>query len=97
MKIKEILIESFKNPFFNLLAIGNLVLISITFADAYIAWTPLTRLTIALNLPALVLSRILSGPIYQTFALVPPLIYLQWIFIGAFAKFVASRTRPAAD
>lgn len=97
MKIKVILVESFKSPFFNLLAIGNLVLVSITFADVYLTSTPLTRLTIALNLPAFLLSRILAGPIYQTFALVPPLIYLQWIFIGAFAKFVASRMRPTAD
>lgn len=95
MKIKEILVESFKSPFFNLLAIGNLILIATAFAIPPMA--PKSTLTIALSLPALIVSRILAGPLYQSFVLVPLLIYLQWIFIGAFAKLIAYHVKPKTD
>lgn len=95
MKIKEILVESFKSPFFNLLAIANLVLIATAFSGPFSSFTRWGSLTMALNLPALVVSRVLTGPLYQNFVLVPPLVYLQWIFIGAFAKFIASTVRSA--
>jgi hypothetical protein len=97
MKIKEILIESFKSPFFNLLAIANLILIATAFSDSFPALTPRGTFAMALNLPALVASRIIAGPLHQSFALVPPLVYLQWIFIGAFAKFVGLLAKPTAD
>jgi hypothetical protein len=89
------LIESFKSPFFNLLAIANLILIATAFSLPPLA--PRGTLTIALNLPALVVSRILAGPLYQSFVLVPPLVYLQWIFIGAFAKLIASHFKLKTD
>ncbi len=93
MKIKEILIESFKSQFFNLLAIANLVLIAITFGGPFPFLTSKGFLTALLNLPAITVSRVLAGPLKHNFALVPPLVYLQWILIGAFAKFVASHFR----
>lgn len=96
MKIKEILVESFKSPFFNLLAIANLCLVSITFAmsSPVFMMSRLSGLAIALNLPALAASWLLTPRPFRAFALVPPAVYLQWIFIGAFAKFIASRMRP---
>ena len=97
MKIKEILIESFKSPFFNLLAIANLILFATSVTAAFPVLTNTGKLTMALNLPALVTARILAGPLYQSFALVPPLIYLQWIFIGAFARLMASRIELKTD
>lgn len=97
MKIKEIFIESLKSPFFNILAIVNLALIATAFSNSFPALNPSGTWAVSLNLPALVMSRILAGPIYQSFILVPPLVYLQWIFIGAFAKSIASHLKPKTD
>lgn len=91
MKIKESLIESFKCPFFNSLAIANLILFAMLVAASFAELTSAGRLTIVLNLPALLIARILEGPLHQSSVLVPPLVYLQWIFIGAFAKLIAAR------
>ena len=96
MKIKEILIESFKSPFFNLLAIANLGMIALA-GSLPLPGTmsplslPVIKLITALNLPALAASWILVPRPFRTFLLVPPFVYLQWIVIGVFAKFIASR------
>lgn len=95
MRIKEILIESFKSPFFNLLAIANLILIATAFTIPLS--TPAGKLAAILNLPAFAAARIMAGPLYHSFAIVPPLVYLQWIFIGVFAKLIASRIKPRVD
>ena len=99
MKIKEIVIESFKSPFFNLLAIGNQILIALTTGAAlpFAMSTPLGKAAILLNLPALVLSRVLVFQLSDAFVFIPPFIYLQWILIGAFAKFIASQFKLKAD
>lgn len=94
MRIKESLIKSFKSPFFNLLAIANLILIAMVFSVPFPTFTTVGSVTFALNLPALAVSRILTGPLLQNFILVPPLVYLQWILIGAFAKLIASKCSP---
>lgn len=79
MKIKELLAESFKSLFFNLLAIGNLVLITISFAGSshVFIWTAISKWTVALNMPALVVARILAAQPHETLTLFPPLVYLQ--------------------
>lgn len=98
MKMKEILIESFKSPFFNLLAIANLLMIAFTvsISPTEIGLTPFSKLAISLNLPALVSSRILVSRPSEVFLFIPPLVYLQWISIGAVAKLIASRWKPEA-
>ena len=101
MKIKEILIESFKSPFFNLLAIANLSMIALAGSLPWPGTTspltiPVIKLITALNLPALAVSWILVPRPLRTFVLVPPFVYLQWILIGAFAKFIASRLEWSA-
>ncbi|MBK9154452.1 MAG: hypothetical protein IPM25_09600 [Chloracidobacterium sp.] len=98
MKIKEILVESFKSPLFNLLAIANLILIafSVSILPTEIALTPFSKLAISLNLPALVSTRILVSRPSDMFYFVPPLVYLQWIFIGALAKSIACFLKPKA-
>jgi hypothetical protein len=98
MKIKEILIESFKSPFFNLLAIANLSLITLAGSFPFRGtisggMEPLIRLITAINLPALAASWLLVPRPFRTFLLVPPLVYLQWIFIRAFAKMIAYHIR----
>ncbi|MGD9588789.1 MAG: hypothetical protein AB7Q37_03080 [Pyrinomonadaceae bacterium] len=91
MKIKEILVESFKSPFFNLLAIVNLIMIAFTVSTSpgEVLLTPLSKLAISLNLPALGSSRLLVSRPSDMFLFTPPLVYLQWIAIGAFAKSIA--------
>lgn len=98
MKIKEILVESFKSPLFNLLAIANLIMIafSVTVSFPLIVFTPFTKLVISLNLPALASSRVLAEQYSDMFIFIPPLVYLQWIMIGTLAKLIASRWKPKA-
>lgn len=93
MKIKEILIESFQSPFFNLLAISNLALIAMI--GSYGSFQPggFANIVCDLNRPAILTSIVLMRS-FDSAAAVPPLVYLQWIFIGAFAKFVAFHFRP---
>jgi len=96
MKIKKILIESFKSPFLNLLAIANLSLVTLAGSFELFRTTPFIELIRYVNIPALMASFILTRSIYS-FALVPPLIYLQWIFIGALAKLIASHIKLKTD
>lgn len=91
MRIKDALIASFKSPFFNLLAVTNLCAIAFAGPNPLFISLPAFRLIAAANLPALVASWILVPQPLHKFAFVPPLIYLQWILIGAFAKLIASR------
>lgn len=92
MKIKEILIESFKSPFLNILAIANLSLMALLVSSSGFDPGTSTSMVYDLNGPAIIASILLTGSM-KSFALVPPLIYLQWISIGAFAKFVASHAK----
>lgn len=96
MKIKEILIESFKSPFVNLLAISNLVMLALIEAFQVGRLSESVQIFRDLNAPALVVSFVLTRSM-ASFALIPPLVYLQWIFIGAFAKFAASLIKPKTD
>lgn len=93
MKIKELVIESFTSPFINLLAIANLVMLA--FIEAFQIGRPsdFIQLFRDLNAPALITSVVLTRSM-ASFALIPPLVYLQWIFIGAFAKFIAFHIKP---
>jgi hypothetical protein len=97
MKIKEILIESFRSPFYNLLAIANLTMAAIvgSFQLAR-GYNDLAALVHDLNGPAIAASILLTGSFKMTL-LIPPFIYLQWILIGAFAKFVGLHTKSATD
>ena len=55
-----------------------------------------TSVIYELNGPAIVASILLTGSM-NSLLLVPPLIYLQWICIGAFAKLIASHWKMKAD
>ncbi len=96
MKIKEVLIESFKSPFFNLLAIANLVMVAMI--GPFGAFQPgaFADLVCDLNRPAIIASIILTRSMTSA-VIIPPLIYLQWIFIGAFARFIAVHARLTID
>jgi hypothetical protein len=97
MKIKEILITSFKSPFSNFLAIANLAMVAIVgFLQLPRGYNSFAMLVHELNAPAIIGSIMLTGS-YKMTMLIPPLIYLQWIFIGAFAKFVGLLAKPTAD
>lgn len=93
MKIKEHLQNAFTSPFANLLAIANLALL--TFVNDPLLFRPddYTKLICDLNAPAVIASVILTGKL-GSFALIPPLVYLQWIFIGWLAKAIARQYRP---
>ncbi len=96
MKIKEILIESFRSPFVNLLAISNLAMLAIIEAFEIGRLHDSVQIFRDLNAPALVVSFVVTRSM-ASFVLIPPLVYLQWIFIGAFAKLIASHLKPKTD
>jgi hypothetical protein len=97
MKIKELVVESFTSPFINLLAIANLVMLAIVGSFQLLrGYNAFAALVHDLNAPAIAASILLTGS-YKMTLLVPPFIYLQWIMIGAFAKFVAFHVRPRID
>ena len=87
MKIREFLHASFTNPFGNFLAIANLVLLFVGTDQ---------RLMFDLNRPAILISQLIGGE-FTAGLFILQLVYLQWIFIGGFAKFVASQIRPNTD
>ncbi len=94
MRIKEILIQTFTTPFANLVAIANLSMFAVVGAFGLVHdHSEFAALVHKLNAPAFIASVIVTGSFKMTL-LVPLLIYLQWIFIGAFAKFVAFHMRP---
>ena len=97
MKIKEILIESFRSPFVNLLAIANLTMLAVVGSFQLLrGYNSFAALVHDLNAPAIAASILLTGS-YKMTLLIPPFIYLQWIFIGAFAKLIASHLKPKTD
>lgn len=97
MKTKEILVESSKSPFANLLAIGNLVMFGIVGSFQLMrAHSSFAELAHDLNAPAIAVSILLTGS-YKMTMLIPPLIYCQWIIIGAFAKFVGLHGQSRND
>lgn len=95
MKIKESLSESFKSPLFNLLAIANLSLIAIAGLFPMYRFSRVFALVALIDLPSFAVSWFLAP--MRPLALVPPLIYLQWIAIGACAKLAASRIELSVD
>lgn len=96
MKIKEILIESFKSPFFNLLAIANLAMVAMIGPFGAFQPSAIADTVCDLNRPAIIASIILTRSMTSA-VIIPPLIYLQWIFIGAFARFISVHARPTID
>jgi hypothetical protein len=92
MKIRKLAIDSFTDPFANLLAIANLVMVALAGTFALFRTSPFIEVIRDLNAPAIVASVVLTRSM-TSFILIPPLIYLQWIFIGGFAKFLAAKLK----
>ncbi len=93
MKIKEHLKQCFTSPFGNVLAITNLVLFAIGDISLF-RFDGYRELLFDLNSPAVLISRVLMDPRISDL-IVPPLIYLQWVFIGWLARVIARKIQPA--
>ncbi len=88
MKIKEILVESFKSPYANLLAIVNVIMFVIVESlPLSRGHNSITMLVHQANAPAILASIGITGSNEMSF-FIPPLVYLQWILVVAFAKFL---------
>lgn len=88
MKIREILIESLKSPFANLLAVANLtMLVIVESLPLSRGHNSLTMLVHQANAPAILASIGITGSNEMSLVM-PPLVYLQWILVVAFAKFL---------
>ncbi len=94
MKIKEILIESFKSPFANLLAIANIsmfaIVESLPLSRGHNSFTMLVHQA---NAPAILAAIGITGS-NEMSVLMPPLIYMQWIFVAAFARSIRFYVAP---
>jgi hypothetical protein len=90
MRIRNLLSQSFTNPLGNLLAAANLLMVlSLALGMPWIDG----KFVYDLNRPALLAGLYLGGkPTAVLFVL--QFIYLQWIFIGGFAKFLAALITP---
>ena len=92
MKIKEHLQLAFTNPLGNLLAIANLAMIAVS--DNHWFWFhPKPRFLVDINLPAIGASMFLMGGI-SAGTILPPIVYLQWIFIGWLARVISRQYQP---
>lgn len=95
MKIRNLAIETLTSPFANFLAIANLSMFAIAGAFDLTKFDPFGKLVNDLNAPAISGAVILMSS-YDCLAAVPPLIYVQWVAIAGFAKFLAAELRPPA-
>lgn len=92
MKIKAHLKNAFTSPLGNFLAIANLILFSlghIALSRSEAFW----KLVFDLNRPAIITDWLLNGE-FLVGLLLPPLIYLQWIYIGWLARVIARKIQP---
>ena len=95
MKIKEHLQLAFTNPIGNLLAIANLAMLSLGH-NLFHSFRGFGKLANDLSLPATLASFVLVGRADSNL-LIPPLIYLQWIFIGWLAHMIARHIQPMSS
>ena len=93
MKIERHLKAAFTSPLGNILAIVNVAMLS--FVDGTLIFRPgaYEQLVCDLNAPAVLASVILTGKL-TSFALLPPLVYLQRISIASVARIIAAKIRP---
>ncbi|MEO7674968.1 MAG: hypothetical protein ABIU09_12930 [Pyrinomonadaceae bacterium] len=97
MKIQKLAIETLTSPFANILAIANLTMVALMGSFGFNRLDAFGKLVHDLNAPAIAVSVIIIGS-YDCLAVVPPLIYLQWIVIAGFAKFLTAEIRqPPID
>ena len=90
MRIRNLLSQSFTNPLGNLLAAANLLMVfSLALGMPWIDG----KIVYDLNRPAILASFYLGGE-FTAVLFVLQFIYLQWIFIGGFAKFLAGHIGP---
>ncbi|NOT46625.1 MAG: hypothetical protein HOP17_02590 [Acidobacteria bacterium] len=88
MKNKEILVESFKSPYANLLAIVNVIMLVIVEAFRLPRGSgSVTMLVHQANALAILAAMGITGS-NELSLFIPPFVYLQWILVVAFAKFL---------
>jgi hypothetical protein len=91
MRIRQFLSNSFTNPLGNLLAAANVMMV---FALG-LGMTGINgKFVYDMNRPAILASQGLGGE-FTAGLFILQLVYLQWILIGGFAKFIAARLKAA--
>lgn len=95
MKIKEHLHFAFTNPLGNLLAITNLAMLALSY-NLFQSVRGFGKLANDMSFPATLASYVLVGR-YDASLIIPPLVYLQWIFIGWLAHVIARQIQPISD
>ncbi len=92
MKIKEHLHFAFTNPLGNLLAVVNLAMMALSY-NLLQSVRGFGKLANDMSFPATMASYLLVGRADSSL-IIPPLIYLQWIFIGWLAHVIARQIQP---
>ena len=95
MKIKEHVQLAFTNPVGNLLAVANLAMLSLG-QNLFHSFRGFGKLANDLSLPATLASYVLVGSA-DSGLILPPLVYLQWIFVGWLAHAIGSQFQPMSD
>jgi hypothetical protein len=91
MRIRQFLSISFTNPFGNLLAAANLMMV----IALGLGMTGINgKFVYDLNRPAILASQALGGE-FTAILFILQFVYLQWILIGGFAKVIAQRLKAA--
>ena len=92
MKTKEHIILALTNPLGNLLAITNLAMLALGHGFFH-SFHGLGKLADDLSMPATLTSFALVGSV-DSGLILPPMVYLQWIFIGWLARIIARQLQP---
>jgi hypothetical protein len=92
MKIKEHVHSAFTNPVGNFLAIANLAMLALSH-NLLQSVRGLGKLAKDMSFPATLASYVLVGS-SDSSLIIPPLVYLQWIFIGWLAHVIARQIQP---
>ncbi|MGB7210503.1 MAG: hypothetical protein WBD27_17750 [Pyrinomonadaceae bacterium] len=95
MKIKEHLHFAFTNPVGNLLAVANLAMMALSH-NLLQSVRGFGKLANDMSFPATLASYVLVGS-SDSSLIIPPLVYLQWIFIGWLAHVIARQIHPMSD
>ena len=88
MKIKQHIVLAFTNPLGNLLAVANLAMLAIGHGYFH-SFHSIGKLADDLSMPATLTSFALVGSA-DSGLILPPMVYLQWIFIGWLARILAA-------
>lgn len=87
--MKKLILDSLASPSGNFFAIVNLSMIALVGSIQFSHVNSLVKFIVLVNSPALAIGFLLKERVVGVL-----LVYVQWILIARFAKFLAAKLRP---